>query len=673
MQDSWTTSGTPNEYADSTIIQSLVNNANIKRQAGAPTGDVATLSDYLQTLSSHYMLGLDRSAIDALIQKAMKSDTGEGNFITSAEASLKQQLQQQAVERYGKTYPGIAQAIGQGASTAQYLQLYRNTASDIQSQARQMGIPMSGDAIRRLTLQLTNANAGSDSYSGASTVNTNDIITAIGNNYSDVTKTGTGTGGDVSTLADQFRKIAGEYGYPMTSAALNQFVEEAMKTDTGGGGFTTGAVSAFEGRMQTWADNHYANLNMAGVIAKGGTPTTFLNTLQVTRNETNSLAQQMGIKLTPGQIYAIALKVAQSNAANGQFGSDPAIIDPALRTAIEARRGTVGAGGATLQGDAATLGDALEKLAGQYLYPMTNQKLDQLVQQALAQDTGGAGFMSGVEASFEQQLKTWASTQYQKYGMSDAIAKGETPSEFMNVLSTTTAEANKIAASLGINLSRNQLYQIALKVTQKNAENGMTGTDAAVTDPEITTSITSMANIKAQGGNTGGDVSTLADSYQKIAGQYLQSMTPAQLDTYLQNSMHTDVGQGNFTTGATSAFEQQMKNNAITKYPYMKEQIAEGTTPAQFIAPYATAASNLLEIAPTVAQSELANGKLSFALEQKDPKTGAPTPMSIADFKQELMSNPQYGYQYTDQAVKSAYTIGAELARSLGVISGGVA
>jgi hypothetical protein len=531
MQDSWTTSGTPNEYADSTIIQTLVNNANIKRQAGAPTGDVATLSDYLQTLSSHYMLGLDRSAIDALIQKAMKSDTGEGNFLTGAEASLKQQLQQQAIARYGKTYPGIANAINQGDTTAQFLQNYRNTTATIQTITASTGMTLTPAQVRTLALQLTNQNAANAALTGESTLNRDTITTAVANIW--------------------------------------------------------GAEPA-----QT----------QAGTTAAGATPTP--------------------------------------------------------------------------KGDVAILEDDLKKLAGQYTYPMTQQELTTMVDQYMKGDNGSPDFLSGAHAYFENWLAAWATNHYQNLGpgvMAAAIAKGETPAQFMNVLAATQSEAYKIAASLGINLSGNDLYNIALQVTKKNAENGETGTDAAITDPEITRGITALANIKKQGVNTGGDVSTLADSYQKIAGQYLQSMTPAQLDTYLQNAMHTDVGQGNFTTGATSAFEQQMKNAAIAKYPYMKEQIAEGTTPAQFIAPYATAASNLLEIAPTVAQSELADGKLSFALEQKDPKTGAPTPMSIADFKQELMSNPQYGYQFTDQAVKSAYTIGAELARSMGAISGGVA
>jgi hypothetical protein len=531
MQDSWTTSGTPNEYADSTIIQSLVNHANVYRQAGAPAGDVATLSDYLQTLSSHYMLGLDRSAIDALIQKVMKKDTGESNFTTGAEATLKQELQQQAIARYGKTYPGIANAISQGDTTAQFLQNYRNTTATIQTITASTGMTLTPAQVRTLALQLTNQNAANAALTGESTLNRDTITTAVANIW--------------------------------------------------------GAEPAQE---------------QAGTTAAGATPTP--------------------------------------------------------------------------KGDVAILEDSLSKLAGQYTYPMSQQQLTTMVDQYMKGDNGSPDFLSGAQAYFENWLKDWATNHYKNLGpgvMAAAIAKGETPAQFMNVLAATQSEAYKTAASLGIKLSGNDLYNIALQVTKKNAENGETGTDAAITDPEITRGITALANIKKQGVNTGGDVSTLADSYQKIAGQYLQAMTPAQLDTYLQNSMGTDVGQGNFTTGATSAFEQQMKNAAIAKYPYMKEQIAEGTTPAQFIAPYATAASNLLEIAPTVAQSELANGKLSFALEQKDPKTGAPTPMSIADFKQELMSNPQYGYQFTDQAVKSAYTIGAELARSLGVISGGVA
>lgn len=251
--------------------------------------------------------------------------------------------------------------------------------------------------------------------------------------------------------------------------------------------------------------------------------------------------------------------------------------------------------------------------------------------------------------------------------------KGTDPATALSAVMSGQAAVARTAATLGVNLSAQQISNLGLKVAENSM--GSTGTipDTGYTQDQITRAVVNEADIAKQGVGTGGDVSTLADNFQKLAGQYMYNLTTPELDNWVQRSIQGDYNQSGFTTGASSAFEQFLKQQAVKEYPWMKEQIAEGVTPNQIIAPYASAASSILEIAPTVAQTELTgNGKFAFALGQKNPKTQMQEPMSVADFRQELMSNPKYGYQYTNQAQQSAWTTGAELLRSFGAIAGSV-
>jgi hypothetical protein len=253
---------------------------------------------------------------------------------------------------------------------------------------------------------------------------------------------------------------------------------------------------------------------------------------------------------------------------------------------------------------------------------------------------------------------------------------GTDRAEALHMVASQVAAVNRTAAGLGIVLTSQEVNSIALQIAKNNA--GSTGTvpDSGYTQDQITRAVTSYADsayYKQHGTATGGDISTLADNFQKMAGSYLYSMNPAELDSWVQKSMAGDYNQSGFTTGATSAFEQFLKAQAVKNYPWMGEQINEGVTPNQIIAPYANAASQILEIAPTVAQTDLTgNGKLAFALGQKNPKTNQTEPMSVADFRQQLMTDPKYGYQYTNQAQQAAWTTGAELLRSFGAIAGSV-
>ncbi len=100
---------------------------------------------------------------------------------------------------------------------------------------------------------------------------------------------------------------------------------------------------------------------------------------------------------------------------------------------------------------------------------------------------------------------------------------------------------------------------------------------------------------------------------------------------------------------AMQAFENLMKERSMGLYPTMASQIQSGLKPAQLVDSYAQIAKQLL--GPQVQPDFVNDAKWQAALTGgRDPKTGAPAPMGLAEWKQKIKSDPQYGWQYTPQA-----------------------
>jgi len=253
-----------------------------------------------------------------------------------------------------------------------------------------------------------------------------------------------------------------------------------------------------------------------------------------------------------------------------------------------------------------------------------------------------------------------------------AIAiQNQDPATWRRVLASSRATIARVAAGIGVTLTGAELAKMAIRYASDNM--GSTGTipDSGVNTDQIVAMVQSQYNFKKMGLTTGGDVSSLADSYEKLAGQYMVPMSKNAIGAHVQAAIHNDYNQPGFITGQDSAFEQYLKQQAVNKYPYMKDAIDSGITPYQWADPYRQEASSILEKNPN--EIDMNSPEFQNALTSIDKKTGQKQPMSLADFRQELMTNAKYGYQYTNQAQQAAWTTGAELLRSFGAISGSVA
>ena len=265
---------------------------------------------------------------------------------------------------------------------------------------------------------------------------------------------------------------------------------------------------------------------------------------------------------------------------------------------------------------------------------------------------------------------TWWQTTDANQRYFEAL-QGSDPSSAAEMVRSAAASVEREAATLGVTLTPAEVQQMAYRYASTSAGSGGTIPDTGFNADQLAKMVATQYNYKKMGLQGGGDVSTLSDDYQKLAGQYMIPMSQQAIGAHVQAAIHNDQGQTNFTTGQESAFETYLKQQAINKYPYMAASINSGITPYQWADPYRQEASQILEKNPN--EIDMNSPEFQFALTDMNPKTGEKQPMSLAQFRTNLMSNPKYGYQYTNQAQTAAWSTGAELLRAFGAISGSVA
>lgn len=102
-----------------------------------------------------------------------------------------------------------------------------------------------------------------------------------------------------------------------------------------------------------------------------------------------------------------------------------------------------------------------------------------------------------------------------------------------------------------------------------------------------------------------------------------------------------------------AAFENYLKVAAEGLYPTFAEQIKAGTPTAYLLDPYRQVAKSLLgdDFEPDFVGNPRDGQALSGG---SDPKTGRPTPMSLDQWKQTVMTDPRFHYDQTPHAIAAA-------------------
>lgn len=259
-----------------------------------------------------------------------------------------------------------------------------------------------------------------------------------------------------------------------------------------------------------------------------------------------------------------------------------------------------------------------------------------------------AGIYGWNQAEFDgavQQTSWWKSTaqsqrNFQEIRANDPATAAQQVTQMKDTILTT-------AQSLGVTLSAATLTKIATLAVSMN----WSGDDI--------TQALRRGNASATPHPTFGAASTFADQARQLAGEYAVNLSTAQLGQYVQQSI-----QGKLTAdGLQNIFAQQ----ATAAFPWMKDAIAQGVTPAQFLSTYSSAAAQTL--GKDASDVRWTTPKYMKALMTNNGTSGT-TPVSVGQFQQNLMRTSSFGYQYTQGARDQAYAMASNVLQAFGKVKG---
>jgi hypothetical protein len=101
-------------------------------------------------------------------------------------------------------------------------------------------------------------------------------------------------------------------------------------------------------------------------------------------------------------------------------------------------------------------------------------------------------------------------------------------------------------------------------------------------------------------------------------------------------------------------YKAYLQQQAISRYPWMAEQITRGQTVRQLWEPYAQIAGQVLGVVPDTLTMN--DPRWLASMDYIDPTTGQRRAMSIAEWQQYLKREPQYGYAQSKDAGDTAST-----------------
>lgn len=174
---------------------------------------------------------------------------------------------------------------------------------------------------------------------------------------------------------------------------------------------------------------------------------------------------------------------------------------------------------------------------------------------------------------------------------------------------------------------------------------------------QLTNAILAQGKMDLSGKTAGGALTTV-DALKEQASQYLVPVSDQTLAKWTK-----DIAAGNLTE---QDFTGYLKEQAKSLFPGLATAIDSGVTVAHYVDPYKQIAAQTLEVPPE--QVNFMDPKWGKALFQTDPKTGARTSMSLADWQNTLRTDPVYGYDKTSQARSTAADLTTQLAKEFGAI-----
>ena len=212
------------------------------------------------------------------------------------------------------------------------------------------------------------------------------------------------------------------------------------------------------------------------------------------------------------------------------------------------------------------------------------------------------------------------------------------------------------AQNWGVALNDQQLTQLATNATMFNwnADQIAQNVRSAYTIP--TGQVNTNAGITAQ----------MQQTIQNVAGQYLVNASPDMIKFWTNAAMQNGAADpATANSELQASLQNYLAQQASQRFPFMKDAIAQGMTPQQYLDPYTQQAAKTLSTSTDAI--DWTDPKYQAALLGND-SMGNPLPLNVDQFNKNLMSNPIFGYSKTAGAIQQAYATANTIEQTFGKV-----
>jgi hypothetical protein len=272
---------------------------------------------------------------------------------------------------------------------------------------------------------------------------------------------------------------------------------------------------------------------------------------------------------------------------------------------------------------------------------------------------------SAVQLRLEGELKNtkWYKTTTDAQRAAQTL-QASNPTEYHRQFANALLSATNLANQLGVHLPGLGLHDFAANTLN----NGWTAEEQRqylLAEGQKANNYATTPATAASGTQPGqaaqqptGDIGSTMTKLQSDARDYLVPISDVTQQQWAQKIMTGQVNENDYLN--------YLKTMAKSLHPEAAQAIDSGVTPQTYYDPYKQVASQVLQVPPDSVNFD--DPKWQKALFQVDPKTGARTSMSLADWGKTLRSDPTYGYSKTPQAQATAADFAENILNTFGAV-----
>jgi len=227
---------------------------------------------------------------------------------------------------------------------------------------------------------------------------------------------------------------------------------------------------------------------------------------------------------------------------------------------------------------------------------------------------------------------------------------------------STDADIAKAEATMGVQLSPTARQNITNQVDANIKATGEPDTNL------VSQLVAKQFKMPTDPTQLTGDAATVYNNIASIAGNYLLPLGSKTLGSWVTKAIQNQSYAGSLTGDTEAEFTTWAKQQASVNTPWLAAATNnfETTDPYTATSGIRTAVSDTLDLGDpdTV---DLTDPKFAKLLQSPDGVNGP----NLANIRQTLMTDPQYGYSSTPLAKQQGYTVALKLLNGLGISVGG--